>query len=79
MILDEGFVKADSDFTGRALRALQALGFQLIVGAPREKATAFEDHVDLVAYINADPASPEGVRIYSMTIQEALKLDNDAA
>ena len=44
-----------------------------------EKATAFEDHVDLVAYINADPASPEGVRIYSMTIQEALKLDDDAA
>lgn len=79
VILDEGFVKADSDFTGRALRALQALGFQLIVGAPREKATAFEDHVDLVAYINADPANPEGVRIYSMTIQEALKLDDDAA
>jgi uncharacterized protein YPO0396 len=79
VILDEGFVKADSDFTGRALRALQALGFQLIVGAPREKATAFEDHVDLVAYINADPANPEGVRIYSMTIQEALKLDNDPA
>ena len=26
-----------------------------------------------------DPASPEGVRIYSMTIQEALKLDDDAA
>jgi uncharacterized protein YPO0396 len=79
VILDEGFVKADSDFTGRALGALQALGFQLIIGAPREKATAFEDHVDLVAYINTDPANPEGVRIYSMTIQEALNLDNDAA
>jgi uncharacterized protein YPO0396 len=30
-ILDEGFVKADSDYTGRSLSALQALGFQLIV------------------------------------------------
>lgn len=47
VILDEGFVKADSEYTGRSLRALQALGFQLIVGAPREKATAFEDYVDL--------------------------------
>ena len=49
-ILDEGFVKADSDYTRRSLSALQALGFQLIVGAPREKATAFEDYVESVAY-----------------------------
>ena len=35
VVLDEGFVKDDSDYTGRALRALQELGFQLIVGAPR--------------------------------------------
>jgi len=79
VVLDEGFVKADSDYTGRALRALQELGFQLIVGAPREKATAFEDFVDLVAYISTDPDNPDGVRIYSMTIQEALQLDQDAA
>ena len=67
------------DYTGRALRALQELGFQLIIGAPREKATAFEDFVDLVAYISTDPGNPDGVRIYSMTIQEALQLDQDAA
>ena len=79
VLLDEGFVKADSDYTGRALGALQELGFQLIIGAPREKATAFEDHVDLVAYINTDPERPETVRIYSMTIQEALELDEGAA
>ena len=79
VVLDEGFVKADSDYTGRALRALQELGFQLIIGAPREKATAFEDFVDLVAYISADPDNPDGVRIYSMTIQEALQLDEGAA
>ena len=79
VVLDEGFVKADSDYTGRSLRALQQLGFQLIIGAPREKATAFEDFVDLVAYISTDPDNPDGVRIYSMTIQEALQLDQDAA
>lgn len=79
VVLDEGFVKADSDYTGRALRALQELGFQLIVGAPREKATAFEDFVDLVAYISTDPDNPDGVRIYSMTIKEALQLDQSAA
>ncbi len=79
VVLDEGFVKADSDYTGRALRALQELGFQLIIGAPREKATAFEDFVDLVAYISTDPDNPEGVRIYSMTIQEALQFDQGAA
>jgi uncharacterized protein YPO0396 len=79
VVLDEGFVKADSDYTGRSLRALQQLGFQLIIGAPREKATAFEDFVDLVAYISTDPDNPDGVRIYSMTIQEALQLDRDAA
>jgi uncharacterized protein YPO0396 len=79
VVLDEGFVKADSDYTGRALRALQELGFQLIIGAPREKATAFEEFVDLVAYISTDPDNPAGVRIYSMTIQKALQLDEDAA
>lgn len=79
VVLDEGFVKADSDYTGRALQALQALGFQLLIGAPREKATAFEDFVDLVAYINKDPVAPDAVRIYSMTIAEALRLDDDTA
>jgi len=77
IVLDEGFVKADSDYTGRALAALRALGFQLIVGAPREKATAFEDHVDTVAYINTDPNNPNGVRIFPMTIEEALQVDDE--
>lgn len=75
IILDEGFVKADSDYTGRALSALKALGFQLVVGAPREKATAFEGYVDSVAYINVDVADPSRVRIYPMTMSEALRLE----
>ncbi|MCS7480387.1 ATP-binding protein [Umezawaea endophytica] len=77
VILDEGFVKADSDYTGRALSALRALGFQLIVGAPREKATAFEGYVESVAYINIDVADPNRVRIYPMTMQEALRLEEE--
>ncbi|MCE7009996.1 hypothetical protein LWC34_45400 [Kibdelosporangium philippinense] len=77
LVLDEGFVKADSDYTGRALAALRALGFQLIVGAPREKATAFEDHVDTVAYINTDPNNHDGVRIFAMTIEEALQVEEE--
>jgi uncharacterized protein YPO0396 len=77
IILDEGFVKADSDYTGRSLSALRALGFQLIVGAPREKATAFEDYVESVAYINVDVDDPTRVRIYPMTMTEALQLEDE--
>ncbi|WP_433221056.1 ATP-binding protein [Dactylosporangium sp. CS-047395] len=77
IILDEGFVKADSDYTGRALSALRALGFQLIVGAPREKATAFEGYVETVAYINVDVDEPARVRIYPMTMTEALRLEEE--
>jgi uncharacterized protein YPO0396 len=77
IILDEGFVKADSEFTGRSLSALRALGFQVIVGAPREKATAFEDYVESVAYINIDPDNPEQVRIYPMTMAQALHLEEE--
>lgn len=79
IVLDEGFVKADSEYTGRSLRALQALGFQLIVGAPREKATAFEDYVDLVAYITNNPDNPAAVQIHSLTIEEALAITEGAA
>ena len=34
VFLDEGFVKADSEFAGRAVDAWKGLGFQLIIGAP---------------------------------------------
>lgn len=77
IILDEGFVKADNEYTGRALSALRSLGFQLLVGAPRDKVNAFEDHVDSVAYISGDPAHPEYSRIYSLGIAEALNYDLD--
>lgn len=75
IVLDEGFVKADTDYTGRALAALRELGFQLVIGAPRDKVTAFEEYVDTVAYINRDPSREKAVRIYSLTIEEAVTLD----
>ena len=42
-----GFVKADSEFAGRAVTAWQNLGFQLIIGAPVGQVNALEP--DLVA------------------------------
>ena len=48
VFLDEGFVKADSEFAGRAVSAWQNLGFQLIIGAPLDKVTALEPHMDLI-------------------------------
>ncbi|GAA3348639.1 ATP-binding protein [Amorphoplanes nipponensis] len=46
VFLDEGFVKSDAEFAGRAVQAWKGLGFQLIVGAPLDKVTALEPHMD---------------------------------
>jgi uncharacterized protein YPO0396 len=46
VFLDEGFVKSDAEFTGRAVGAWQALGFQLIIGAPLDKVTGIEPYMD---------------------------------
>lgn len=78
IVLDEGFVKADNEYTGRALSALRGLGFQLIVGAPRDKVNAFEQHVESVAYVTGDPARPGRSRIYALSIREAVELERDA-
>ncbi|UCR89653.1 ATP-binding protein [Mycetocola spongiae] len=45
VFLDEGFVKSDSEFAGRAVAAWKGLGFQLIVGAPLDKVTALEPYM----------------------------------
>ena len=47
VFLDEGFVKADSAFTGRAISAWLGLGFQIIVVAPLDKVTTLEPHMGL--------------------------------
>lgn len=46
VFLDEGFVKSDAEFAARAVQAWKGLGFQLIVGAPLDKVTALEPHMD---------------------------------
>ncbi|MET9489989.1 SbcC/MukB-like Walker B domain-containing protein [Nocardia sp. NPDC006630] len=46
VFLDEALIKADARYTGRAIQAWRGLGFQLIVGAPNDKNSAIEPHVD---------------------------------
>ncbi|MFI7587601.1 ATP-binding protein [Spongisporangium articulatum] len=46
VVIDEGFIKSDSEFAGRAVEAWKGLGFQLIVGAPPDKVSALEPHMD---------------------------------
>ncbi|TFC25098.1 hypothetical protein E3O25_13915 [Cryobacterium sp. TMT1-3] len=57
VFLDEGFVKSDAEFAGRAVAAWKGLGFQLIVGAPLDKVTALEPHMQLVLSITKNTAS----------------------
>lgn len=46
VFLDEALIKADARYTGRAIRAWRGLGFQLIIGAPNDKNSAIEPHVE---------------------------------
>jgi uncharacterized protein YPO0396 len=55
VFLDEGFVKSDSEFAGRAVSAWRGLGFQLIIGAPLDKVTALEPYSDLVLTVTKGP------------------------
>lgn len=52
VFLDEGFIKADGQFTSRAVEAWRGLGFQMIIGAPVDKAPALEPHADVVLEIS---------------------------
>lgn len=55
VFLDEGFVKSDSEFAGRSVKAWQDLGFQLIIGAPLDKVTALEPYMDLLLTVTKNP------------------------
>ncbi|MCY4726372.1 hypothetical protein NYO98_08785 [Nocardioides sp. STR2] len=59
VFLDEGFVKADSEFAGRAVQAWRGLGFQLIVGVPLDKVTGLEPHMDELLAITKNSATHE--------------------
>jgi uncharacterized protein YPO0396 len=62
VFLDEGFVKSDSEFTGRAVQAWQVLGFQLIIGAPLDKVTGIEPHVDELYQVTKNAKNKSHVR-----------------
>ncbi|SFN43429.1 ATP-binding protein [Mycetocola miduiensis] len=51
VFLDEGFIKADGQFTARAVEAWRGLGFQLIIGAPVDKAPSLEPHAEVIVEI----------------------------
>ncbi|MHB1008957.1 MAG: ATP-binding protein [Propionibacteriaceae bacterium] len=55
VVLDEGFVKSDSEFAGRSVKVWQDLGFQLVIGAPLDKVTALEPHMDLLLTVTKNP------------------------
>lgn len=57
VFLDEGFVKADGEFAGRAVKAWRGLGFQLIIGAPLDKVTALEPHMELNVAVTKNQAT----------------------
>ena len=56
VFLDEALIKADARFTGRAIGAWRGLGFQLVIGAPNDKFSALEPHVDLKYVVLKDQA-----------------------
>lgn len=57
VFLDEGFVKADSQFAGRAVSAWRGLKFQVIIGAPEDKFTGLERHMDSFVLIQKDEST----------------------
>lgn len=71
VFLDEGFVKADSEFAGRAVNAWAGLGFQLIIGAPYGQYTALEPYADDVLFMSKDSRGYSHVRNITPTSKAA--------
>ena len=55
VFLDEAFIKADSEFAGRAVAAWLRLGFQLVVSAPLDKVTALEPAMERLLSMRKHP------------------------
>ncbi len=55
VMLDEGFIKADSRFTARAVSAWKSFGFQLIVATPEDKFQALAPYASGCVYMTKDP------------------------
>jgi uncharacterized protein YPO0396 len=75
VFLDEGFVKSDSEFTGRAVRAWQVLGFQLIIGAPLDKVTGIEPYMDELYQITKNTWNHSHVRKIHPTTRAEEPID----
>ena len=56
VLLDEGFIKADSQFTSRAIAAWQGFGFQLVIAVPEEKYQSVVAKAQAVIHIVIDEA-----------------------
>jgi uncharacterized protein YPO0396 len=54
VILDEGFVKSDGEFAGRAVDAWTALGFQLIIATPLDKVNGLERQMHRIYLVTKD-------------------------
>jgi uncharacterized protein YPO0396 len=63
VFLDEGFIKSDSEFAGRAVSAWIGLGFQMIIGAPNDKVTAIEPYMDLLLQVTKNQKNHSHVSI----------------
>ncbi|MFZ7087993.1 ATP-binding protein [Curtobacterium sp. RRHDQ10] len=57
VFLDEAFIKADSEFAGRAVAAWLRLGFQLVVSAPLDKVTALEPSMERLLAMRKHPVT----------------------
>ena len=73
VFLDEGFIKADSEFAGRSVDAWKGLGFQLIIGAPEDKFTALEPHADHVLYMVKSGKGYSSVKPLAPTDRHAVR------
>ncbi len=71
VFLDEALIKADARFTGRAIGAWRGLGFQLIIGAPNDKFSALEPHVDLKYVVLKDAAGRSRTKPVAGVAQDA--------
>lgn len=53
-MLDEGFIKADSKFTQRAIKAWSGFGFQVIIATPHGKVESLIDCMERYVTITKD-------------------------
>ena len=73
VFLDEALIKADPQFTGRAVNAWRGLGFQLVIGAPNDKASALEPHIDVQYVVLKDPTGRSRAALVAAVPDEASR------